>query len=320
MSAPPVTVAVVSYDTRDLLLRCLGSLAADARAGRAGVVVVDNGSADGSAAAAREAAPWAEVVELRENVGFGAAVNLVAARSDSAWVAGANADVEVRAGSLAALLAAGGDARVGALAPRLELPGGEVQDSVGPLPGVLVALAFGLGLHRVSRRLGERLCLPGCWDPARARDVPWAIGAFLLLRRSAFDGVGGFDERQWMYGEDLDLCWRLRDAGYLTRYVPGATVGHVAAAATGAAFGDERRRRRRYMAATYQVIAGRRGPARARATATINALGAAARLAWLVPLALVDRSRRATARDTADWLIAHLQGLHRVRSDGHRER
>jgi GT2 family glycosyltransferase len=313
-------VAVVSHATRDLLLRCLGSLAADALSGRARVVVVDNGSSDGSAAAAREAAPWAEVVELRENVGFGAAVNLVAARSDSAWVAAANADVELRAGSLAALLAAAGDARVGALAPRLELPGGEAQDSVGPLPGVVVALAFGLGLHRVSRRLGQWLCLPGCWDPTRARDVPWAIGAFLLLRRSAFDAVGGFDERQWMYGEDLDLCWRLRDAGYLTRYVPGATVEHVAAAATGAAFGDERRRRRRYMAATYEVIADRRGPAHARATAAINALGAAARLAWLVPIALVDRSRRATARDTAHWLIAHLEGLHPVRRDGHRER
>jgi hypothetical protein len=69
------------------------------------------------------------------------------------------------------------------------------------------------------------------------------------------------------------------------------------------------------MAATYRVIARRRGPFVARVTAAINALGAAGRLAWLLPLAVVDRSRRATARDTAGWLVAHLQGARR----GHRE-
>ncbi len=81
-----------------------------------------------------------------------------------------------------------------------------------------------------------------------------------MVRRSAFEAIGGFDEREWMYGEDLDLCWRLADAGYRVRYVPQARVAHVEAAATAAAFGDERRRRRRFMAATYRVIARRRSP------------------------------------------------------------
>jgi N-acetylglucosaminyl-diphospho-decaprenol L-rhamnosyltransferase len=309
VSEPPVTVAVVSHNTRALLVRCLDSVSGDVAAGRARVVVVDNRSADGSEQAARAAAPWAEVVQAGENLGFGAAVNLAARGSRSPWLVAANADVELRAGALEALLAAGEDPRVGAIAPRLELPGGGVQHSVGPLPGVALALTFALGLHRVSRRLGDRLCLEGAWDPGRPRDVPWAVGACLVLRRSAFDAVGGFDESEWMYGEDLDLCWRLGDAGYRTRYVPGAVVGHVAAAATSIAFGDERRRRRRFMAATYRVIARRRGRARSRGTAAVNALGAAGRLVWLVPVSLVDRSRRAGARDTADWLIAHLQGV-----------
>jgi GT2 family glycosyltransferase len=312
----PVTVAVVSYNTRELLTRCLRSLADDARAGRARVVVVDNGSVDGSAPEARAQAPWAEVIALDDNVGFGRAVNLVARDSRSAWLAAANADVELHPGALAALLTAGDDPRVGAVAPRLVLPGGGVQHSVGPLPGIALALAFALGLHRLNRRLGDRLCLEGAWDPERSRHVPWAVGAFLLVRRSAFDAVGGFDERDWMYAEDLDLGWRLREAGYRTRFVPGASVGHFAAAATGAAFGDERLRRRRYMAASYRVIARRRGSFYSRATAVINALGAAGRLAWLVPVAVVDRSRRPTARDTADWLVAHLQGAR----GGHRER
>ncbi len=315
LTPPPVTVAVVSYNTRELLTRCLRSLAGDALSGRARVVVVDNGSADGSAAAARTVAPWAEVIAREDNVGFGAAVNLVARDSASAWLAVANADVELHPGALATLLAAGDDPRVGAVAPRLVLPDETIQHSVGPLPGIALALAFALGLHRLNRQLGDRLCLEGAWDPERSRHVPWAVGAFLLVRRSAFDAVGGFDERQWMYAEDLDLGWRLRDAGYWTRFVPGATVRHVAAAATGAAFGDERRRRRRYMAATYRVVARRRGSAYSRATAAINALGAAARLVWLLPAAVVDRSQRGAARDTADWLVAHLHGAGR----GHRE-
>jgi GT2 family glycosyltransferase len=249
------------------------------------------------------------VIEAGSNLGFGAAVNRAAAETDSPWLAAANADIEVGPGALAALIAAGADPRVGAVAPRLQLDGGAVQHSVGPLPGVGIALAFAFGLHRLIPALGDRLCLDGAWDPERPRDVPWAVGALLLLRRGAFGDVGGFDESEWMYGEDLDLCWRLGAAGYRVRYVPEAVAGHVSAAATGAAFGDERRRRRRYMAATYRVIARRRGPGTARATAAINALGALARLAWMVPLAVVDRARRAAARDTLHWLGVHLRGV-----------
>jgi GT2 family glycosyltransferase len=316
VSEAPVTVAVVSHDTRELLLRCLASLADDVREGRVRVIIVDTASSDGSAAAARAAAPWAEIVQPGVNLGFGAAVNRAAAMSSSAWLAAANADVELRPGALSALLAAGVDPRVGAVAPRLELDAGGVQHSVGPLPGVGVALTFALGMHRVLPRLGDRLCLPEAWEPDRPRDVPWAVGAFLMLRRRAFDDVGGFDEREWMYGEDLDLCWRLGTAGYRVRYVPGAVAGHAEAAATSTAFGDERRRRRRFMAATYRVIARRRGATWSRATAAINAAGAAGRLVWLAPLALVDPARRTTARDMLDWLIAHLRGV----IDGHGQR
>ena len=84
----PVTVAVVSWNTRELLLRCLAALRDDVEAARVQVVVVDNGSRDGSAAAAREHAPWAEVIEAPGQSRFGAAVNLVAARTSSEWLVG----------------------------------------------------------------------------------------------------------------------------------------------------------------------------------------------------------------------------------------
>lgn len=283
-----VTVAVVSYNTRELLLRCLDSLSRDVDEGHAEVWVVDNCSTDGSLDAARTHAPWARLVDAGDNLGYGRAVNLVARQTGGDWLLAANADVALEPGALAALLEAGIDARVGCVAPRLVLDDGITEHSVHPFPTVPFTLAFNLGLHRVSRRMGDRLCLEARWDPERPREVPWAIGACLLLRRRAFDDAGRFDERQWMYAEDLDLQWRLRQRGWMTRYEPAARVLHESGAAASVAFGDQRASR--FMAASYSLLRRRRGPARMWATAVINIAGAALR---------IDRP----------WLKAHLAGI-----------
>jgi N-acetylglucosaminyl-diphospho-decaprenol L-rhamnosyltransferase len=304
-----VTVAVVSHNTRELLLRCLRSLADDVGAGRADVFVVDTGSGDGSAQAARDQAPWATVLEPGANLGFGRAVNLVAARTRGPWLLCANADVELEPDALSTLIAAGADERVGAVAPRLLLADGRTQHSVHSLPTLGFTWAFNLGVPALSAPLADRMLLEGRYDAGRARDVPWAIGALLLLRREAFDAVGGFDERQWMYAEDLDLGWRLGDGGWTVRYEPAARARHVAGAATGPAFGDARRAR--FMRETYAVIQRRRGPGVARLTAAVNVAGALARLAWMSPPALVSAPARARWRDTLGWVAAHREGLRR---------
>jgi N-acetylglucosaminyl-diphospho-decaprenol L-rhamnosyltransferase len=304
---PPVTVAVVSWNTRELLLRCLDSLAEEVSERRADVWVVDNGSTDGSAAAARERAPWAEVLEAGGNLGFGSAVNLVAKRTESEWLACANADVALEPGALATLLAAGDDSRTACVAPRLLLPDGTTQHSVYPLPTLAFTLVFNLGVQRLAPALGDRLCLEGYWDPERARIVPWAIGAFLLLRRSAFASAGGFDDRQWMYAEDLDLGWRLYDAGWRTRFEPKARVLHASGASTEIAFADGRVDR--YMRATYAVLLRQQGPLITRLTAAINVAGVAARIAWMAPLAVVRRRWRGPLAAARMWLGVHLDGL-----------
>lgn len=304
---PPVTVAVVSWNTRDLLSRCLRSLATDVHEGRASVWVVDNGSSDGSAELVRREAPWATLVEAGENLGFGPAVDLVAARTDSPWLAPANADVALRPGALEALLRAAQEPQIAVVAPRLVLPDGRTQHSVFPFPTIPLTITFNLGLQRLSRQLGDRLCLEGYWDPTRPRKVDWAIAAFLLVRRSPFEAVGGFDAEQWMYAEDLDLGWRLARAGYLTRYEPAASILHHDGAATSAAFGDEKVAR--FTASTYAVLARRRGVARARITAAVSCLGAAARLAWMTPLAWSGGHWRHERDQNRMWLRAHLQGL-----------
>jgi N-acetylglucosaminyl-diphospho-decaprenol L-rhamnosyltransferase len=302
-----VTVAVISWNTRELLVRCLSSLAADARDGRADVWVVDNASSDGSADAARAAAPWAHVVQAGENLGFGRAVNLVARQTSGDWIACANADVALVTGALERLVQVGrSDPLAGAVAPRLVLPDGRTQHSVYPFPTIGFTLGFNLGAQRLSARLADRWCLEGAWNAERVRTVPWAIGALLLLRRRAFDDVGGFDERQWVYAEDLDLGWRLHDAGWSTRYEPSARVFHADGAATGLAFGGDRTSR--YMRATYEVIERRSGRRRARAIAAVNVAGAAARVVWMAPLAMVLRRWRDPLARTRAWRRVHLEG------------
>jgi GT2 family glycosyltransferase len=305
-----VTVAVISFNTRELLLRCLASLEQQALAQAVDVVVVDNGSTDGSADAAREAAPWAEVVDASENLGFGRAVNLVAERSSSEWLLAANADVALEPGALDAMLLAGGaDPHTGCVAPRLLLSDGATQHSVHPFPTVPLTLAFNLGVLRLMPTVADRLCLEGFWNPDRPRPVPWAIGACLLLRRSAFEQAGRFDVSQWMYAEDVDLCWRLHDAGWGVRYEPAARVLHESGAATAAAFGDQLRAR--FVAETYAMLLRRRGRARTAVTASLNIAGAAARVAWMAPLGLFSKRRRASRRENQQWLSAHLQGARR---------
>lgn len=311
--AAPVAVAVVSWNTRELLVRCLDSLAPEVEAGRAAVWVIDNASSDGSAAAARARAPWARIVASGENLGFGRAVNLVARRSTGEWLLAANADVALEGGALEAMLATGGDPGVACVAPRLILPVGDTQHSVHPLPTIPFTLGFNLGLHRLSPARAERLCLEGFWDPERPRDVPWAIGACLLVRRAAFEAVGGFDARQWMYAEDLDLGWRLHQAGWATRYEPRARVLHNASTATTAAFGEDVMSR--FMAATYAALHRRRGPARAWTTAILNVVGAAGRLAWMSPLAAISPGWRGPRDLNRRWLTAHRRGLRSLRAD-----
>jgi len=302
-----VTVAIVSFDTRDLLDRCLRSLEPDVRAGVAEAWVVDNGSTDGSVALVREHHPWARLIEPGENLGFGRAVNLVAERTATPWIAPSNADVEVEPGALAALLEAGGRfGRTGALAPRLLLDGGETQHSVYAFPTLPFLALFNLGAGWLSTGWADRHCLEGRWRPERAREVDWAIGAFLLVRRSAFEQAGGFDEAQWMYAEDLDLGWRLRQAGWSTRYEPAARVRHHASAATAAAWGEGRTER--WLRATYAWMLRRRGVARTRAAALINLAGAAGRAAALTPAARARPVRFASARArAARWALLHAR-------------
>ncbi len=316
---PAVAVAVVSWNTAAHLDACLASLRADHDAGRAEVWVVDNGSSDGSAALVAERHPWARLLALDVNAGFGGAVALVAARTATPWVAAANADVALEPEALVALLDAGeAHPEAGALAPRLVTADGGTQHSVHPFPTVATGLLLSSGLAGWGP-VARRLPLEGHWDAEVAREVDWAHGAFLLVRRAAWDAVGGFDPAQWLWAEDLDLSWRLRRAGWRTRYVPGARVGHAVSAAMAARWSPQERALGAQRSA-YAWLIARRGRTVARAVALAHLAGPAARapayaaLARLRPEPWAARAARQRA-----WRAQHLTGLEpRARLAAHR--
>lgn len=307
---PEVSVAIVSWNTHDLLRRCLESFANEVDGGRCEVWVVDNASSDGSAEMVAGDFPWVRLEASKENLGFGPAINLVARQTDTPWFGVANADIALQPGALDALLEAGeSDPGAGAIAPRLILPDGSTQHSVYAFPAIGPALVVASGIGRVVKPLGERSLLLGMFDSERPRRVPWAIAAFLLVRREAWDAIGGFDEHQWMYAEDLDIGWRLRQAGWATRYEPTARVEHESSASTDQAFGDAGKVER-WQRSTYAWMLRRMGAPRTRAVAAIQIAGQAARLLWLEPAARIAPARFGRKRNAARWWIRlHRAGL-----------
>lgn len=268
-------IAVVSWNTRDALARCLHSLRAAHDAGEAAVWVVDNGSSDGSPDLVRQRFDWVKLLEPGANVGYGPAVNLVATETGTEWVAASNSDVVFEPGAVGALLSAG-DAHpdTGCLLPRLILPDGSTQTSVQPFPGPAVSALAAARAQRAVRAAGHKLALRGFWDPGLPAEVDWAAGAFMLIRRTAWNAVGGFDPAQWLYAEDLDICWRLRRAGWKTRYEPSAVLRHEHSEASRKAFGEEGLDDR-WMGARYAWIARRRGAPVAWATGALDIIDSA---------------------------------------------
>lgn len=224
--APAVrtAVVVVNHNTREDLLACLGTLR---DAGADTVVAVDSGSGDGSAAAVAEAFPEVEVLALA-NVGFGRAANAGVARTAAGAVVLANADTRFPPGSVAAMgayLAAHPD--VGALGPTVRFPDGRLQMSARAFPSLRQAVGHAvLGLVWPGNPWTRAYRLTD-WDHASERQVDWVSGCCLAVRREAFDAVGGFDPAYFMFVEDVDLCYRLGEAGWRVMFAPVAEVTHA---------------------------------------------------------------------------------------------
>lgn len=223
-------VVVVNHNTRDDLIACLASLR---RSGAARVVVVDSGSTDDSVAAVAGQFPEVRTLALA-NLGFGRAANAGVAATDAPVVVVANADTRFPMGSVTALAqqVAGGD-DLACVGPLVRFPDGRIQMSARAFP--LLGDAIGhavLGLWRPDNRWTRRYRLTD-WDHASDRDVDWVSGCCVALRRAAFDEVGGFDPAYFMFVEDVDLCWRLKQRGWRVRFTAAVEVVHAIGGSVG---------------------------------------------------------------------------------------
>jgi N-acetylglucosaminyl-diphospho-decaprenol L-rhamnosyltransferase len=221
-----ISAVIVSYNSADYLPDCLRSLRSE---GVDEIVVVDNASSDGSVEVVRAADPAVSVVETGANLGFGSAANRGVAATAGEYVLILNPDTVVEPGTAKALSEAlDRDPGLAVVGPRMENLDGTLYPSVRRFPEMAVAFGHAfLGLVWPTNPATRRYRMLD-WDHDRqAADVDWVGGACMLVRRSAFDLIGGFDEAYFMYVEDVDLCWRLGQAGWRIGYEPSARVVHA---------------------------------------------------------------------------------------------
>lgn len=224
---------IVSYESRELLRNCLASLREGAPEVDVRVTVVDNASQDGTAKMVRAEFPQVGLLSLPENAGFAAANNVAIRRGDAPYVLALNPDTRLSPGSLDRMVELmDSNSSIGIAGCRLEREDGSFDHAARrAFPTPLGALGHFTGL-------GQRRNAPRRISQYRAVDVERGPvdavnGAFMLMRREALDEVGLFDEGYWLYMEDLDLCYRFAQAGWVTWYEPDVTVIHVKAGSSG---------------------------------------------------------------------------------------
>jgi N-acetylglucosaminyl-diphospho-decaprenol L-rhamnosyltransferase len=280
MTGAELAVVIVNFNTGDYLERCLASLRAHRGDIDADVLVIDNASHDGSHSKAIAAHPWARLIENRENVYLSPAWNQGIRATDAPYVLLLNPDTEWWVGTLADYVAiARAHPRVGIVGPMVRNTDGTVYPSGRPLPSVVDAVGHAfLGPFAPRNRFSRRYHMEG-WDRSTEREVDWVSGCCMLLPRKVFDEVGLLDEAFPLYGEELDLATRLRDAGWSVLFTPKVEILH----ALGVSTGRSRRMTVMHSASIYRYYRKHRAAGWRRLTLPLawTALRARAEIAWL---------------------------------------
>jgi N-acetylglucosaminyl-diphospho-decaprenol L-rhamnosyltransferase len=231
MMSLDVSIVIVSWNTRALMLDCLAALPAACAPLAWEAIVVDNGSTDDSVAAIRAAFPATRLFVNEHNAGFAAANNQGMRAAGGRYFLLLNSDTLPEPGSIAALARhADEHPRAGLIGPRLLNADGSFQASCWHLPALGDELlnATGLGVRFVRPEypgFAEREC-------TEPRVVGCITGAAMLARREAVAQAGGMCEDYFMYGEEPDWCWRMARAGWATRHYPGARIVHLGGQST----------------------------------------------------------------------------------------
>ncbi|MER3461726.1 MAG: hypothetical protein C4342_01470, partial [Armatimonadota bacterium] len=234
MPGTDLSVTICSWNTRDYLDRCLASVLAQTEEIALEVIVIDNASEDGSVETVEQKYPSVHLIRNEQNRGFGAGHNQGFAVASGEFLMPLNSDTVVHPSCFSRLVSFLRENRdVGIAAPKLLNPDGSLQYSCRRFPTPAAALFRNTPLGKLfpNNRFAREYLMQD-WDHSEPRDVDWVSGAALCLRASVYREIGGFDERFFMYLEDVDLCKRVHDAGLRVVYVPDAAVTHVIGAST----------------------------------------------------------------------------------------
>lgn len=216
-----VTTVIVTHNSADHIIDLLRSLPMAFADVPHSVVVVDNGSSDDTVDLV---AAWDDVLLVRsQNTGFAAGVNNgVRAGASSGPILVLNPDATVSADAVPAMLEVLRQPRVGVVAPLMREADGSLSPSIRRAPTLLRAGGLSFTQNAV---FAERVEDPKAY--AEQLDVDWAVGAALLISRSCYDALDGFDESYFLYSEETDFCLRARDLGWRTVFTPSAEVMHI---------------------------------------------------------------------------------------------
>jgi len=222
-----VSIIIVNYRVPKLLKACLESIEQKVKA-KYEVIVTDNASGDGSVEMIRDEFPWVKLIANPTNDGFAAGNNLALPHATGEYVFYLNPDAEVIDDAVDVLIDyLDRHTDVGLVAPKLINTDGSLQKSVHKYYSFMDTLIDNRLFPYVFKHAKWFQQINyAFWAHDEERDVDWAKGAALMVRKSILDEIGAFDEQFWIYGEEIDLCYRIKHSGWKVRFYPGAVIRH----------------------------------------------------------------------------------------------
>jgi len=229
-----LSIAIVSYNTKDILLDCVSSVQTHTTTIAYEVIIVDNDSRDGTVAAITNNYPAMTVLANPDNRGFAKAVNQALTVSRGRHVLLLNSDTIVKGQALATMVAyLDGHPDVGAVSCKQWTGDGHLNQTCFPFPSIRDHVFYSALFQRVAPAMQAAAAATHTVDCTQSQAVDWANGACLMVRRSLLLDLGGLDEEFFMYFEDVDLCRRLHQQGYRIRHIAEAEIVHFIGRSTG---------------------------------------------------------------------------------------
>jgi GT2 family glycosyltransferase len=227
-SPTDLSIAIVSYNTRALLLDCLRSVFESTHTTRFEVIVVDNRSDDGTVETVQASYPMVRIIANQDNRGFSKGVNQALAVSSGRYLLMLNSDTRVQTTALDRMVAClDGEPTIGAVGCKQWTGDGQLYQSCFYFPSVRDHIRHAELFRKIAPRWQEALAAEQAIDCMKSQDVDWINGACLMVRRDLLTSCGGLDEGYFMYFEDVDLCRDLHRRGYRIRHLADADIVHL---------------------------------------------------------------------------------------------